>query len=110
MHRGLNGVGLVESRNLVWDSTVLAWVKETQPGGGGVGGSTQVSVSGVVDSSNATVNIADSANSALRVNVVAGAAGGSTIVTVSAFGAGALSSAVVAGNSSALTVRNVWSS
>lgn len=37
----------------------------------------------VTDSSNAVVKPGDSANNALRVNVVAGAAGGSTIVTVS---------------------------
>lgn len=37
----------------------------------------------VVDSSNAIVKPADSANNAIRVNVVAGAAAGSTIVTVS---------------------------
>lgn len=37
----------------------------------------------VTDSSNAAVKPGDSANNAIRVNVVAGAAGGSTIVTVS---------------------------
>lgn len=37
----------------------------------------------VTDSSNAVVKSGDSANNAIRVNVVAGAAGGSTIVTVS---------------------------
>jgi hypothetical protein len=37
----------------------------------------------VTDSSNAPVKAGDSANNAIRVNVVAGAAGGSTIVTVS---------------------------
>lgn len=37
----------------------------------------------VTDSSNAAVKPGDSANNAIRVNVVAGAAGGSTVVTVS---------------------------
>jgi hypothetical protein len=62
----------------------------------------------VTDSSQAIVYPADSANNAIRVNVVAGAAGGSTIVTISALPL--ISSGVPAGNSSALTVRNVWSS
>lgn len=61
----------------------------------------------VTDSSQAIVYPADSANNALRVNVVAGTAA-STIVTVAALPL--ISSAVAAGNSSALTVRNVWSS
>jgi hypothetical protein len=69
-----------------------------------------LTVSQLLDSSGGSVSAADSANNAIRVNVVAGAAGGSTIVTVSAFGAGLISSAVQAGGSSALTVRNVWSS
>ena len=50
---------------------------------GGAGGSSQVTLSQVLDSSNGGVVVGDSVNSALRVNVVAGAAGGSTIVTVS---------------------------
>lgn len=45
--------------------------------------STIVTVSQLLDSSGGSVAMADSANNALRVNVVAGAAGGSTIVTVS---------------------------
>ena len=45
--------------------------------------STIVTVSQLLDSSGGSVAMADSANQALRVNVVAGAAGGSTIVTVS---------------------------
>lgn len=45
--------------------------------------STTVTVSQLLDSSGGSVTAADSANNAIRVNVVAGAAGGSTIVTVS---------------------------
>jgi hypothetical protein len=45
--------------------------------------STVVTVSQLLDSSGGSVTAADSANNAIRVNVVAGAAGGSTIVTVS---------------------------
>lgn len=50
---------------------------------GGVGGSSQVTISRALDSSGGGVVFADSANNALRVNVVAGTAGGSTTVNVS---------------------------
>jgi hypothetical protein len=46
-------------------------------------GSSLVTVSQLLDSSGGSVTAADSANNAIRVNVVAGAAAGSTIVTVS---------------------------
>ena len=42
-----------------------------------------LNVVGFFDSSNAVQKVGDSVNSAIRVNVVAGAAGGSTIVTIS---------------------------
>lgn len=79
----VNGIGIEYSRNEVYDSTVLAWVAMTQPGSVSGGGSTQVLISKFLDSSNAAWAVADSANNALRVNVVAGAAGGSTAVTLS---------------------------
>jgi hypothetical protein len=78
----LNGIGTDNSRNYVWDSTALTWIRMTQPGASAAG-STQVTVSSFLDSSNAAWQVADSANNALRVNVVAGAAGGSTAVTIS---------------------------
>lgn len=60
-------------------------------GAAGAAGSTIVTVStgsfglaGAYDSSNTLIKVADSANDAIRVNVVAGAAGGSTVVTISA--------------------------
>jgi hypothetical protein len=97
-----------ESRGYVYDSTTLSWVPQTAASAGGPGGgSTQVSISGYLDSSNAFVQPGDQVNQALRVNVVAGAAAGSTIVTVSAFGSGLLSSAAAPANSSALNVRVV---
>lgn len=92
-----NGVGLENARGFVWDSTLLTWVKAVQAGGGGSGGSTQVSVSGLTFTSSNEL-------------VVSASFSGSTIVTVSAWGTGLVSSGVAAGNSSALTVRNVWSS
>jgi len=76
---------------------------------GSFSASSIVTVSQLLDSSGGSVTAADSANNAIRVNVVAGAAGGSTIVSIGAFNS-LVSSAVQAGGSSALTVRNVWSS
>lgn len=55
----------------------------TESSGGSVGGgSSQVTVSQFLDSSGGAVNVTDSANNAINVNVVAGAAAGSTLVTV----------------------------
>jgi hypothetical protein len=70
------------------------------------GGSTQVTLSRVLDSSNAAVGVADSANNALRVNVVAGSVAGDTTATVS-FAAGYVSTSAPAANSSGLIVRVV---
>jgi hypothetical protein len=50
---------------------------------GAAGGSTDISVTQLRDSSGGSVSAGDSANNALRVNVVAGAAGGSTVYTLS---------------------------
>lgn len=50
---------------------------------GGAGGSSQVTISQFLDSSGGVVNPLDSANTAFRVNVVAGSAAGSTTVNVS---------------------------
>jgi hypothetical protein len=49
---------------------------------GSFSASTTVSVSQLLDSSGGSVTAADSANNAIRVNVVAGAASGSTLITV----------------------------
>lgn len=73
--------------------------------GGGGAGSTDVSVTQLRDSSGGSISAGDSANQAIRVNVVAGAAGGSTIVTVSSLPM--VSSAAQGSNSSALNVRMV---
>jgi hypothetical protein len=62
-----------------------------------------LTISQLLDSSGGSVTAADSANQAIRVNVVAGAAGGSTIVTVSSLPM--VSTAVPAANSSGL---NIW--
>lgn len=59
----------------------------------------------VTDSSNAIVHPGDSANNALRVNVVAGAAGGSTIVTVST-----VQGAVIVRSSAANFLASVYQS
>jgi hypothetical protein len=50
---------------------------------GGAGGSSQVTISRVQDGADVGVFVGDSTNNAIRVNVVAGAAGGSTTVNVS---------------------------
>lgn len=52
-------------------------------GGSPGGGSSAVTITRVQDSSNGGIAVGDSENNAIRVNVVAGAAGGSTVVTVS---------------------------
>lgn len=81
------------SFNYVWDSSVLAWVMETQPGAGGGGGSTIVTIS--------TGSVAINGNS----TVLQG-----TSPWVIGFQAGNVSSGAQSGNSSGLTVRPVWSS
>jgi hypothetical protein len=50
---------------------------------GSFSASTVTTISQLLDSSGGSVTVGDNVNQALRVNVVAGAAGGSTIVTVS---------------------------
>lgn len=54
-----------------------------QVNGGSAAGSTVATISRVQDSSNVGIAVGDSVNNAIRVNVVAGAAGGSTTVNVS---------------------------
>lgn len=56
---------------------------ESSGGSGPGASSTDVSVTQFRDSSGGSVSAGDSANSAIRVNVVAGAAAGSSVVTVS---------------------------
>lgn len=77
-----NGIGRVISLLNRYDSTLMSYVAWDGTGGG-AGGSTQVTIARVLDSSNGSIAFGDSVNAALRVNVVAGAAGGSTIVSVS---------------------------
>lgn len=86
---GLNSTGPIEALAVVQlDST------------GGIGspgaGSTQVSVKEILTSSGASVM--DSTEGAIKVNVVAGAAGGSTYVSVRQSTAADLNSAVVQGS------------
>lgn len=64
-----------------------------------------LTVSQLLDSSGGSVTAADSANNAIRVNVVAGAAGGSTIVSVAALPAGMISTAAPAASDTGLFVR-----
>lgn len=70
----LNGVGLDNSRNYVWDSTVLGWVAMTQPPGGP--GSSAVSPGSTAFALNAGFHF-DTSGSLLT----AGGAGGSSAVS-----------------------------
>lgn len=65
---------------------------------GAAGGSTDVSVTQMRDSSGGSVSAGDSENQAIRVNVVAGAAGGSTTITVRQSTASDLNVAAVQGS------------
>jgi hypothetical protein len=73
----------VVARGFVFDSSVASWIPDpkTAVGGGPGGGSTQVSIREILTSSGASVM--DSTNAAIKVNVVAGSAAGSTVVSVS---------------------------
>lgn len=121
----INGIGTVYARMDGYDSTVMAWVASPpfSASGGGPGGSTQVSVSGLTFTSSGELVVAATINAAagsttVNVSSLAGIvtiAGNSTVVQgtspwVVGFPAGYLSSGVPAGNSSGLTVRPVWSS
>lgn len=53
---------------------------------GGAGGSSQVTISRVLDGADVPTFVGDSTNNAVRVNVVAGSAAGSTTVNVSSLG------------------------
>jgi hypothetical protein len=66
-----------------------------------------LTVTQLLTSSNEGVQVGDLANQALRVNVVAGAAGGSTIVSVAALPAGMISSAAPAATDTGLFVRQI---
>ena len=89
----VNGRGIIErtyeGRNFVLNSTTLEWEAMTQPGASAPGASsTQVSIKEILTSSGGT--IIDSTEVALKVNVVAGSAAGSTEVTVRQSSAGDL--------------------
>ncbi len=88
----LNSTGPIEALAVVQMDSTGGIIS----GGAGGGGSTQVSVRDILTSSGASVM--DGANNAINVNVVAGAAAGSTYVSVRQSTAADLNAAVVQGS------------